>query len=457
MVEDNTLKKFTDCYFFVNAKCTNLACEYRHPDLQTLLPVVCRYWSAGDCSNLNCKYLHPSGAVAYQPEPQLTHFPISRPTNKLSETPCVFFVKGTCKNGENCPFVHSANTFKNTTAENNSNNGNNNNDNDNNTESQQSSCESKPAYTFKTKAAQKLSLKRPLPSEISQPVHTNTLPILVHTPKTSLAIDSEKPNKLLTKKTTGTIKSALTPQSSLPQEKEKTPPPKQAQPKTQEDTISNSGKKNFGIKTLDELLRDKKDQGENEAKTKGSDTVSLVHKSDESSSPSKKIKIIPSSRLMPKIELTKPVPTPSVTTTTATTEKANSDQAPRRKLNIIRSPQLKQLTNSNKLKPPTQPPSEKEISPPSTTTTPPLSFSISTDTRIENNTTATTTPVINTTTTTNFNLPNEDNNNDQDTIDEYRDLMEEFGTQNQNENENGDEYAYSGDFAKEVEDLLRNE
>jgi len=90
-------KTKTDCVFFLTSSCTKGAnCEFRHCTATLTNPVLCRNWIKGGCPNDNCAFRHPTHFVA----------PPAAPINR-STTPCYWLTQpGGCKKGATCMYYH---------------------------------------------------------------------------------------------------------------------------------------------------------------------------------------------------------------------------------------------------------------------------------------------------------------------------------------------------------------
>jgi len=80
-------KKLIDCYWFLQDQCKkDDSCEYRHSQSAHDTQTLCKFWQQNQCTNASCKFRHPSGNKAF----------------------CVFFAQGKCFKGDACPFQHAA-------------------------------------------------------------------------------------------------------------------------------------------------------------------------------------------------------------------------------------------------------------------------------------------------------------------------------------------------------------
>jgi len=88
-------KNLTDCYWYLQNQCIKgEACEYRHNESALTNTTVCKFWLEGNCPNdENCKFRHPSGVH----------------TTKDTRV-CFFFTQGKCTKGDSCPFLHTLTT-----------------------------------------------------------------------------------------------------------------------------------------------------------------------------------------------------------------------------------------------------------------------------------------------------------------------------------------------------------
>jgi len=87
-------KQITDCYWFLQGQCAKgEACEYRHQPEALLNATTCVAWTEGKCKNLACSSRHPSGA---QPKAR---------ANK--SVVCYYFTNGGCMKGSSCPYSHN--------------------------------------------------------------------------------------------------------------------------------------------------------------------------------------------------------------------------------------------------------------------------------------------------------------------------------------------------------------
>jgi hypothetical protein len=89
-------KSLTDCRYFINGKCTNTDCIYRHSDAARLSSTHCKYWDRYQCFYVNCAFKHGR----YQEE-------LPPPTTQELGL-CKFNLRGKCTLGINCRFSHEA-------------------------------------------------------------------------------------------------------------------------------------------------------------------------------------------------------------------------------------------------------------------------------------------------------------------------------------------------------------
>jgi len=84
-------KKLVDCYWFLQNQCKKGdACEYRHCKA-AIDKSPCKFWPG--CTNQNCSFQHPSAGIV---------------NKERSQTPCLYFLQGKCTKGDACPFQHTA-------------------------------------------------------------------------------------------------------------------------------------------------------------------------------------------------------------------------------------------------------------------------------------------------------------------------------------------------------------
>jgi len=80
-------KKITDCFWFLQNKCAKgEICEYRHNERARQNSKCCKLWEERKCTNENCPFRHPSGQ---------------------KQVACIFFAQNKCDKGDACPFSHS--------------------------------------------------------------------------------------------------------------------------------------------------------------------------------------------------------------------------------------------------------------------------------------------------------------------------------------------------------------
>lgn len=108
----------TDCKYFLENRCENPQCTFRHPAVTSNKP--CYKWMSYQCYNVNCRFLHPStmehGSNAHASSSSGTH---TRGNNNIvlasegkdelkpkSQTICRFYVLGKCKAMKACPYLH---------------------------------------------------------------------------------------------------------------------------------------------------------------------------------------------------------------------------------------------------------------------------------------------------------------------------------------------------------------
>lgn len=85
-------KQITDCYWFLQGQCAKgEACEYRHQPEALQTTTTCAAWTEGKCKNIACILRHPSGA---QPKAR-------------GNVVCYYFTHGGCMKGSSCPFSHN--------------------------------------------------------------------------------------------------------------------------------------------------------------------------------------------------------------------------------------------------------------------------------------------------------------------------------------------------------------
>jgi len=86
-------KKIIDCYWFLQNQCVKGAeCEYRHSEAALNNTTVCKFWVEGRCNNESCTFRHPSGVQTI--------------TKDRSQIPCAYYSQGKCTKGDACPFSH---------------------------------------------------------------------------------------------------------------------------------------------------------------------------------------------------------------------------------------------------------------------------------------------------------------------------------------------------------------
>eukprot|EP01114_Cavostelium_apophysatum_P012370 TRINITY_DN2755_c0_g1_i3.p1 TRINITY_DN2755_c0_g1~~TRINITY_DN2755_c0_g1_i3.p1 ORF type:complete len:370 (-),score=72.44 TRINITY_DN2755_c0_g1_i3:69-1121(-) len=82
-------KKLTDCYYYLQNQCIKgEQCEYRHHPGALTQTATCKDWISGACANQACDFRHPSGA------PQ------------QAKTICYYFTHGGCMKGSSCHYSH---------------------------------------------------------------------------------------------------------------------------------------------------------------------------------------------------------------------------------------------------------------------------------------------------------------------------------------------------------------
>jgi len=87
----NDQKNLTDCYWFLQNQCLKgETCEYRHNQASLHNSSICKFWIESKCLNEDCNFRHPSGI-----------------TKERSQINCIYYSQGTCTKGEACPFSHS--------------------------------------------------------------------------------------------------------------------------------------------------------------------------------------------------------------------------------------------------------------------------------------------------------------------------------------------------------------
>ncbi|KAI3495900.1 hypothetical protein L1887_38247 [Cichorium endivia] len=108
MDEEELLKRFTDCVYFLASPLTckkGIECEYRHNEIARLNPRDCWYWLGGCCFNPDCAFRHPpleGLKEAYHEPSTLNNTPMDK-----TNIPCYFYSKGFCNKGDKCSFLHS--------------------------------------------------------------------------------------------------------------------------------------------------------------------------------------------------------------------------------------------------------------------------------------------------------------------------------------------------------------
>ncbi len=93
-----------DCHFFMTTGCSKGAeCSFRHSTAAKETTTVCRHWLSNSCSKLGCTFRHPTRQAAATPPAAVMGMGMmgAPPPNM-----CVFFMKGKCNKGANCPFLH---------------------------------------------------------------------------------------------------------------------------------------------------------------------------------------------------------------------------------------------------------------------------------------------------------------------------------------------------------------
>lgn len=96
IIEKNNMaqidKKIVDCYWYLQNQCAKgESCEYRHwkPALEN--PITCTDWQQGKCLNKECNFRHPSTAIANLGKKNVV---------------CYYFTHGGCMKGSSCPYSH---------------------------------------------------------------------------------------------------------------------------------------------------------------------------------------------------------------------------------------------------------------------------------------------------------------------------------------------------------------
>ncbi len=101
-----------DCHFFMTTGCSKGAeCSFRHSSAAKETTTVCRHWLSNSCSKLGCTFRHPTRqAAAAAPAAMAMGMGGMGMGMGLGGAPppnmCVFFMKGKCNKGANCPFLH---------------------------------------------------------------------------------------------------------------------------------------------------------------------------------------------------------------------------------------------------------------------------------------------------------------------------------------------------------------
>lgn len=122
-IEDESLKKNTDCVYFLASPLTckkGSECEYRHSEYARVNPRDCYYWLSGSCLNPKCAFRHPplDGFMGPQagnfagpsvPAPPAPAVPTVPHVASKQAVPCIFFQQGYCLKGDRCPFSHGPN------------------------------------------------------------------------------------------------------------------------------------------------------------------------------------------------------------------------------------------------------------------------------------------------------------------------------------------------------------
>nr|GEU50603.1 zinc finger CCCH domain-containing protein 17 [Tanacetum cinerariifolium] len=114
--EDETLKRNTDCVYFLASPLTckkGSECEYRHSEVARVNPRDCYYWLSGNCLNPKCAFRHPpldglvgaDGSTPMGPSVPPAH-PAPYAAVPKQGVACIFFQKGFCLKGHLCPFLH---------------------------------------------------------------------------------------------------------------------------------------------------------------------------------------------------------------------------------------------------------------------------------------------------------------------------------------------------------------
>jgi len=78
-----------DCRFYLTGTCSKgFECTYRHCAEAKNTSAICEAWqSSSKCTDAKCKFLHP--------------------TKQVEAKLCHFFLRGVCKSGDSCKFLHS--------------------------------------------------------------------------------------------------------------------------------------------------------------------------------------------------------------------------------------------------------------------------------------------------------------------------------------------------------------
>ncbi|KAJ6726118.1 ZINC FINGER CCCH-TYPE-CONTAINING 11A [Salix purpurea] len=124
-VEDEALKRNTDCVYFLASPLTckkGSECEYRHSEYARVNPRDCYFWLNGNCLNPKCGFRHPplDGLFGTQatassgsslPPSHAAVAPASHASHNPGKqaVPCIFFQQGMCVKGDKCAFSHGPN------------------------------------------------------------------------------------------------------------------------------------------------------------------------------------------------------------------------------------------------------------------------------------------------------------------------------------------------------------
>ncbi|KAL9401588.1 hypothetical protein Peur_005437 [Populus x canadensis] len=124
-VEDEALKRNTDCVYFLASPLTckkGSECEYRHSEYARVNPRDCYYWLNGNCLNPKCGFRHPpldglfgtqaiaSAGSSLPPSHTAVASATHAPHNPGKQAvPCIFFQQGICVKGDKCAFSHGPN------------------------------------------------------------------------------------------------------------------------------------------------------------------------------------------------------------------------------------------------------------------------------------------------------------------------------------------------------------